>query len=188
MIDQVVVVKVPPEPSRAVAGHLRSVPRSVPAPSGAAWVALGDSFTTGAGDVRQAGGWVARAAAALASDGLLDEVHNLARPGVRIREILADQAPLLGGRCRIVSAIGGANDVLALRWDASLFRDRLNQLLDVAASHASLVLTSTCPDFFSHRFGPHSTLSRRVGQLNEAVLTRGDGDGRLVVLDTERVP
>ena len=154
----------------------------------ATWVALGDSFTAGTGDAPEHGGWVSRAAAALADDGLIDELYNLARPGVRIDAVQYDQVPLLRGEHAIVSAIAGANDVLDLRWNPLAFRLRATDLLGAARLHGRLVLASTCPDFFAHRFGALSKLSRRVEQLNALVASLAEDAGdHVAVLDTHRV-
>ena len=153
-----------------------------------AWIALGDSFTAGTGDTPECGGWVARTAVALLGDGLIDRFDNVAVPGARIGSVIADQVPRLQGQPALVSAIAGANDVLAWRWSLSGFSAQVAELLGAARRHGRLVLSSTCPDFFAHRFGPSNHLSRRIEQLNALVMHEVEAAaGQLLVLDVHRI-
>jgi lysophospholipase L1-like esterase len=152
------------------------------------WVALGDSFTTGVGDAPEHGGWLARAAAALVRDGVVEGLDNLAVPGVRVESVLADQAPGLSGEHLLVSAIAGANDVLHFGLDIEVLAARTTELVRLARRHGVLVLISTCPDFFAHRFGPGSRLSWRVDRLNEQVREElSTAGGQVVAVDTHAV-
>lgn len=150
-----------------------------------AWVALGDSFTTGVGDDPAAGGWVARVAAALAAQGLVGELVNLAEPGVRIAAVAEGQAPALAGEHAVVSMIAGANDTLAFGFDSARLLDRTRELLALARRHGRLAVTATCPDFFAHRYGPSTRLSWRVDEVNTHVRREAGAD--VVVLDMHAV-
>jgi lysophospholipase L1-like esterase len=157
------------------------------APS-ARWVALGDSFTTGVGDLPGHGGWVARSADALVDEGTIDGLDNLAVPGVRIESVLADQAPAVTGQHTLVSAIAGANDVLHFGLDIDVLAARTAALVRLARRHGRRVLVSTCPDFFAHRFGPGSKLSWRVDRLNQQVHAEvAAAGGQVVAVDTHAV-
>jgi lysophospholipase L1-like esterase len=152
------------------------------------WVALGDSFTSGVGDYPSAGGWVARTARLLAAEGFSIDLDNHAHPGVTVDAVLSDQTPMLPRRATIVSAIAGANDLLRYRYEPSSLAENVEALLDLAKQCGEIVLTSTCPDFFVHRFGPGNRLTRRVEALN-ATLRKAmavDSDCMLL-LDTHRL-
>jgi lysophospholipase L1-like esterase len=156
-------------------------------PSDRHWVAVGDSFSTGIGDYPEAGGWICRTIRRLRADGVQLTLDNHAEPGVPIDAVLAQQVPLLPLRAGVVSAIAGANDLLAYGCDVDELAAHVDAMMAAATACGRLVLTSTCPDFFSHRYGS-SRLTARVTALNDAVLraTRTEPD-RTLVLDTHRV-
>jgi lysophospholipase L1-like esterase len=109
-------------------------------------------------------------------------------PGAIVGQVLRDQAPLLPPSATVVSAIAGANDLLEYRYRPIELGQQVLRLLELAALSGQVVLTSTCPDFFAHRFGPASKLSRRIEALNDIV--RGAIDAAsipLVVLETHTV-
>jgi len=152
------------------------------------WVALGDSFTSGVGDDPDEGGWVARAARALSAGGRPIELHNHAVRGEVVSAVLEQQVPLLPASATIVSAIAGANDLLEYRYRPAELAAQVRQLVHAAAAAGELVLTSTCPDFFAHRYGPGSKLTRRIDALNAAVADAvRDAVGTVLVLDTHAV-
>lgn len=154
----------------------------------ARWVAVGDSFTAGTGDDRQHGGWVARTASALARAGRVGGFRNLAAPGARLAAVLHDQVPLVVDRVEIVSAIAGANDLMARRVDPALMLQQIDELLDWALVHADLVLTCTCPDFVGSRSAQLPRLAARIDNVNEHVeQRRTSAAGRLVVVDAHAV-
>jgi lysophospholipase L1-like esterase len=154
----------------------------------ARWVAVGDSFTAGTGDEPQHGGWVARTATALAQDGRVDSFRNLAKPGVRIDAVLHEQVPRVTDRVEIVSAIAGANDLMARRCDLQVLLRHVDTLLDWALDHAQLVLTSTCPDFLVSRSAQLPRLAARIEAINKHVERRRlDAPGQLVVVDAHTI-
>jgi lysophospholipase L1-like esterase len=149
------------------------------------WVAVGDSFTSGVGDYPTANGWVARAARRLRTDGIKLDLVNRAEPGVTVDVVLERQSVLLPAHASIVSAIAGANDLLGYSYKPARLERHLFELLERAAQASTLMLTSTCPDFFAHRYGRASKLTRRVEALNSAVHAFVARDPRrLLLLDT----
>lgn len=98
------------------------------------YVALGDSFTEGVGDVDEnlpngVRGWADRLAAALAEDDPTFTYANLAIRGKQLLPILAEQIePALAMKPDLVSLYAGANDVLRPRVDI----DRLVEAYDLA--------------------------------------------------------
>jgi hypothetical protein len=96
--------------------------------------------------------------------------------------------PQLRGDHLVVSAIAGANDVLAFGLDRAALVAGMSELVAVARRHGRLVLVSTCPDFFAHRFGRGSKLSWRVDDLNAAVWEEAEAaPTQVAVLDTHVV-
>jgi lysophospholipase L1-like esterase len=154
----------------------------------ARWVAVGDSFTAGTGDDPQHGGWVARTANALARAGCVGDFCNLAVPGARLAEVLDHQVPSVVDRVDIISAIAGANDLMARRVDLPIVLRQMDELLDWALDHADLVLTCTCPDFLVSRSAQLPRLASRIDNVNEHVEQRRTGAaGRLVVVNAHAV-
>lgn len=156
--------------------------------SAARWVAVGDSFTAGTGDDPQHGGWVARTANALARADRVGGFRNLAAPGARLAAVLHDQVPLVVDRVEIISAIAGANDLMARRVNPAIVLGQIDELLDWALNHADLVLTCTCPNFLVSRSAQLPRLAARIDTVNEHVEQRRTGAaGRLVVVDAHAV-
>lgn len=154
----------------------------------ARWIAVGDSFTAGTGDDPEHGGWIARTAAALIDAGRVDELHNLAEPGVHIDAVLHGQLPLLAEQAEVVSAIAGANDLMARRCDMSLVLGQVDQLLDWALGHAAVVLGVTCPDFLVSRSGRLRYLPERIVAINDHVEgRRAEAGDRFVVVDAHAI-
>jgi len=150
----------------------------------ARWIAVGDSFTAGTGDDPEHGGWIARTAAGLIDAGRVDELHNLAVPGVHIDAVLHGQRPMLAEPAEVISAIAGANDLIARHCDMPEVLARVDQLLDWALSHAAVVLAVTCPNFPVARSGRLPYLPERIAAINDHVQHRQSAAGdRLVVVD-----
>jgi lysophospholipase L1-like esterase len=154
---------------------------------GRAWVAVGDSFTAGTGDDPRHGGWIARTATALIRAGTISAVYNHAERGVQIEDVLERQVPSVDGRARIISAIAGANDILVRRCSLPAVITRGDRLLDWGLATADIVLTSTCPDFFSGRSAQLSRLSARVDTLNQHIARRNHDTPRLIVIDAYKI-
>ncbi len=149
---------------------------------------MGDSFTAGTGDDPQYGGWIARTATALARAGRVGDFRNLAAPGAHLAAVLHDQAPLVVDRAEIISAIAGANDLMARRVDLAIVLQQMDELLDWALDHADLVVTCTCPDFLVGRSARLPRLAARIDTVNEHVEQRcTDAAGRLLVVDAHAV-
>jgi len=105
-----------------------------PPPSGASFVAIGDSFTEGLNDVAACGGyrgWADRAAGLLAAEYPGLRYANLAVRGKLLREIVAEQVPAAAAMSPgLISVAGGGNDLLRPGADP----DTLAELLDVAVA------------------------------------------------------
>jgi lysophospholipase L1-like esterase len=102
--------------------------------------------------------------------------------------VLHDQAPLVVERVEIISAIAGANDLMARRVDPTIVLRQMDELLDWALDHADLVLTCTCPDFLVGRSAQLPRLAARIDTINEHVeQRRTSAAGRLVVVDAHAV-
>jgi len=103
-------------------------------PSGASFVAIGDSFTEGLNDVAPGGGyrgWADRAAGLLAAEYPGLRYANLAVRGKLLRQIVAEQVPAATAMSPgLVSIAGGGNDLLRPGADP----DTLAELLDVAVA------------------------------------------------------
>lgn len=103
-------------------------------PSGASFVAIGDSFTEGLNDVAAGGGyrgWADRAAGLLAAEYPGLRYANLAVRGKLLRQIVAEQVPAAAAMSPgLVSIAGGGNDLLRPGADP----DTLAELLDVAVA------------------------------------------------------
>lgn len=86
--------------------------------SGPLWVALGDSTAQGIGASAYDRGYVGQLRTRLeAHDGRDWRVVNLARTGSRIRDVIAEQLPVLGPlvtEAELVTCAAGANDLLTL--------------------------------------------------------------------------
>jgi lysophospholipase L1-like esterase len=103
-------------------------------PSGASFVAIGDSFTEGLNDAGPGGGfrgWADRAAGLLAAEYPGLRYANLAVRGKLLRQIVAEQVPAAAAMSPgLISVAGGGNDLLRPGADP----DTLAELLDVAVA------------------------------------------------------
>jgi lysophospholipase L1-like esterase len=103
-------------------------------PSGASFVAIGDSFTEGLNDAVPGGGfrgWADRLAGLLAVEHPGLRYANLAVRGKLLRQIVAEQVPAAAAMSPgLVSIAGGGNDLLRPGADP----DTLADLLDVAVA------------------------------------------------------
>ena len=103
-------------------------------PSGASFVAIGDSFTEGLNDAAPGGGfrgWADRAAGLLAAEYPGLRYANLAVRGKLLRQIVAEQVPAAAAMSPgLISIAGGGNDLLRPGSDP----DTLAELLDVAVA------------------------------------------------------
>ena len=103
-------------------------------PSGASFVAIGDSFTEGLNDAVPGGGfrgWADRAAGLLAVEYPGLRYANLAVRGKLLRQIVAEQVPAAAAMSPgLISIAGGGNDLLRPGADP----DTLAELLDVAVA------------------------------------------------------
>lgn len=103
-------------------------------PSGASFVAIGDSFTEGLNDALPGGGfrgWADRLAGLLAAEYPGLRYANLAVRGKLLRQIVAEQVPAAAAMAPgLISVAGGGNDLLRPVADP----DTLAELLDVAVA------------------------------------------------------
>ena len=140
------------------------------------FVALGDSFTEGIGDrvagvpLRSWADWLADAIRA--RQGAL-AYHNLARHGMKTAQIRDEQlATALAYRPALASVIAGANDVLALGWDAARFRDDYGALVAGLAATGATVITTTMADFAAIAGDggrSYRRLQERMEEANDAI-------------------
>lgn len=138
------------------------------------FVALGDSLTLGVGDPYRDGR--PRGFADLLAGGLRDRgdrlaYANLARPSVRTAEVLQTQVPeAVALRPDLVTVVVGANDVIALRFDAVVVArvvDRALAALRQGCPNAT-ILTATMPDL-RHLNALARRWRGRTAALDEAI-------------------
>lgn len=148
------------------------------------WVALGDSFTEGVGDVEpalpnQVRGWADRAAGVLAAQDREFGYANLAIRGRKLMAIISEQVePALALRPDLVSIYAGANDVLRPRIDVDDLLTAYDEALGrLAASGARLVVFTAydpgdAPVFgaLRGRFATYNELVREVAERHGATL------------------
>jgi lysophospholipase L1-like esterase len=154
------------------------------------FVALGDSFTEGVGDVdatRPNGvrGWADRVAEVLAATTADFGYANLAVRGRTLRSIIAQQiAPAIALRPDLITIYGGGNDLIRPRCDV----DGLGELYDDAV--AKLAATGATVGVFTAfdpgSGGPFARLRGRFAVYNERVREIADRHGA-VVLDSWRM-
>ncbi|MCG8915327.1 SGNH/GDSL hydrolase family protein [Actinokineospora sp. PR83] len=114
------------------------------------WIAIGDSFTEGMGDVGADGsyvGWADRLAEAMALQRPGFQYANLAVRGKMLQEIVDEQVPLAAGNAPdLVTICGGGNDLITPGTDvddvAALFDSAVARLRDAGSE----VLLFTGPD------------------------------------------
>lgn len=116
------------------------------------YVALGDSFTEGIGDVDPSSpggfrGWADRVAEQL-SHGIDDFAYaNLAIRGRLITQIFDEQAgPALELKPDLISLCAGGNDVIRPGGDPDAIADKLDALVRVLATSGATLLLFTGPD------------------------------------------
>ncbi|MDP9375468.1 MAG: SGNH/GDSL hydrolase family protein [Chloroflexota bacterium] len=170
---------------------------SADGPTAAGWrhfVALGDSVTEGVGDPVEGlemASWADRLAGALAATVPDLRYTNLARRGLKTREIRAAQlAPALALDPDLVSLIAGANDVLRPGWSLARYRDDLDAMLVALAPGGATIILGTLPDFTAVMPLPPTLAARlrgRLAEANAAVLELGRRYGA-VCIDFESVP
>ena len=116
------------------------------------YVALGDSFTEGIGDVDPSSpggyrGWADRVAEQL-SRGVEDFAYaNLAIRGRLIAQVFDEQAgPALELKPDLISLCAGGNDVIRPGGDPDAIADKLDALMRILATSGSTILLFTGPD------------------------------------------
>ncbi len=116
------------------------------------YVALGDSFTEGIGDVDPSSpggyrGWADRVAEQL-SHGVEDFAYaNLAIRGRLITQIFDEQAgPALELKPDLISLCAGGNDVIRPGGDPDAIADKLDALMRILATSGATILLFTGPD------------------------------------------
>ncbi|MFJ6418497.1 SGNH/GDSL hydrolase family protein [Paeniglutamicibacter sp. NPDC091659] len=116
------------------------------------YVALGDSFTEGIGDVDPSSpggyrGWADRVAEQL-SQGIEDFAYaNLAIRGRLIAQVFDEQAgPALELKPDLISLCAGGNDVIRPGGDPDAIADKLDALMRILATSGATILLFTGPD------------------------------------------
>ncbi|CAN5205280.1 SGNH/GDSL hydrolase family protein [soil metagenome] len=150
------------------------------------FVAIGDSLTEGKGDVHPDGrlrGFADLLAQVLCELDGRAAYANLARPSVRVHEVVARQVPeATAFEPDLITAIAGVNDAIAFAFPASsvaLGMQRLFAGLRSGAPQATIV-TATLPDL-AHISGVARMWRRRVAALNEATRQAAAAHGVCVV-------
>ncbi len=135
----------------------------------ASYVAMGDSFTAGAG-CPQGSRWTDRLARALNGDGEL-AYRNLAQDGATSAEVLRQLGPALEAEPDLVTLICGVNDVLfSTRPDIDRYTERLGEMFERLSSPRTLIVTATAPESLHFLdLGPRSERRVRSGlrSMNE---------------------
>jgi lysophospholipase L1-like esterase len=162
----------------------------VPTPVFHRYVALGDSFTEGVGDVdasRPNGvrGWADRVAEVLATESEDFGYANLAIRGRTMRPILAEQLePALALEPDLITIYAGGNDLIRPRCDVDALAERYDGAI------ATLVATGATIGLFTAfdpgGGGPFARLRGRFAVYNERVREIADHRG-CVVLDSWRM-
>ena len=153
------------------------------------YVALGDSLTEGKGDARPDGthrGFADLLAGALVRHDGRARYVNLARPSVRIAEVLGQQVPdVRQHRPDLVTVIAGVNDVIAVRFDPRRVAEDLDGLFGAlrAAAPGAQVVTATLPDLSSVSTVA-AVLQHRVQRLSH-LIRRAAGRSGVGVADLE---
>jgi lysophospholipase L1-like esterase len=115
------------------------------------YVALGDSFTAGAGDA-VAGvapqGAADQLAAALRTAHPTLRYDNLARPNLTSSEICKQQLETaLQLQPDLVSIVAGANDILGRAWHPERFENELHVMFEAFVNTGATLITATLPHF-----------------------------------------
>ncbi len=148
------------------------------------YVALGDSFTEGVGDVSRkrpngVRGWADRVAEKLAKDSPGWEYANLAIRSKRLRHIIDEQLqPALELRPTLISLYAGGNDILDFGTEMDALMARYEELVaTLAGTGATLVLftgfdvkVSALLEPFRRRNAAYNTRVREIAARHGAVL------------------
>lgn len=159
--------------------------------SGAAFVALGDSFVEGRGDVRAGRyhGWVPRFAGQLGVP--TSRVRNLGAHGATTTHVvdrqLGDALARLGApatrQASTVGVIVGVNDLVS-DYEATRYAANLRTILGRLNDTAAVIFTATYPDIPARLPVPENyrTLLRdRFGQANQALRSAAADTGTEVI-------
>lgn len=165
--------------------------------TGPAVVALGDSISTGVGDVvgpecPHGPGWAAHLATLLDAGAFL----NLARNGARASDVVQTQLPAaLGARPRLATVVVGGNDALRSDFCATAVAGDLARVVGALCDAGSAVVLGTLPAIALFELTPapvRRVMRSRVAALNAEVhaIAASAGDA-VTVLDMDaaaRIP
>lgn len=155
--------------------------------------ALGDSFTCGAGvgvgmDPRET--WVALLADALPGA----QLHRVAVPGARVRDVRSRQLPaLVHDPPAVATVLAGLNDVIRSGFDAPRLRADLGHVVGELRAAGATVLVATVPDPMRPRPVPlpvriRRRLSARAAEVNAAVAAITAADPGALLVDLAALP
>ncbi|WP_104169030.1 SGNH/GDSL hydrolase family protein [Arthrobacter sp. SX1312] len=149
------------------------------------FVALGDSFTEGFGDIhpfRQGSfrGWADRVAEVLAQERPDFTYANLAVRGKLLSEIVSEQLePALAMKPDLVSFCAGGNDIIRPGADPDSLAVRVEDAVSVLQSSGATVLMFAGPDIGA-RLGPWG-LRGKVAIYNENLRTVAENHGAILI-------
>lgn len=153
------------------------------------FVAIGDSFTEGVGDVADDGsliGWADRLAGHLATADPELTYANLAIRGRKTPQVYAEQLePALALKPDLVSVACGVNDVLRWSCDTAVIGDRMEQMVRAFRATEATTLLFCLPEFSAvHPAG--RLIGARVQTLNRRIAgIAADHGATLVALPLE---
>lgn len=136
------------------------------------FVAIGDSFTEGVGDVATDGaliGWADRLAGHLATQQPELTYANLAIRGRKTLEVHDEQLdPALALTPDLASVACGVNDVLRVKCDSGFVGDRIEQMVSAFREADATTIVFSLPNFGAvHPAG--KVVSRRVHAINRRI-------------------
>ena len=149
------------------------------------YVALGDSFTEGVGDIdesrpNQVRGWADRVADAIGARDAQAQYANLAIRGYLMDQIMDEQlAPALELKPNLVSIYGGGNDIIRPNVDIDALVQRMDDAFALLRAEGIEVFTMTGLDILGE--GPFARTRPRTALYNELIREVAENRGVHIV-------
>lgn len=149
------------------------------------YVALGDSFTEGVGDIdesrpNQVRGWADRVADAIGARDAQAQYANLAIRGYLMDQIMDEQlAPALELKPNLVSIYGGGNDIIRPNVDIDALVQRMDDTFALLRAEGIEVFTMTGLDILGE--GPFARTRPRTALYNELIREVAENRGVHIV-------